>query len=176
MLGGKMDQWGSHLPLLVAAVGHCGGGGRWLELGCGHYSTPVLHALALSTESVVVSTDYDARWVEKFAWMRDVRHDIRHASDVCAFVGQPWDVVLVDCTPAQKRIEFIAALRPTTRLFVAHDTEPGRPVYRYAELLPSFPNRFDYTVQPAWTSVLSDDVDLGWFERLFPVEQATSET
>jgi len=158
----RMDPWATHLPALLACVAHTMG--PVLELGCGVYSTPVLHAACAGRH--LVSVDRHAPWVQRFAHMRSKDHAVICAPDGAELAAHEWDVVLVDSTPAQGRIEEIARLRATSRLLVIHDTEPGRPVYRYDQILPSFPHARVWDREPTWTTIVSDVDDLAWLEGL----------
>lgn len=161
---GSIDLWSTHLPLLVEAVLNTTG--PVLELGCGHYSTRVLHAIAGAfPERPFVTCDTNAGWVAKFLDLRSANHQIVCAEDVSGYTKDRWEVVFVDEAPAQHRIVQMLKLRPVTRLFIVNNTEPGRPVYRYDELLPTFPHRFDYMRYPVWTSVLSDAPLPQWVGR-----------
>lgn len=163
---GNMDLWSTHLPVLVACVAKTDG--PVLELGCGHYSTRVLHAMCDGRR--LVTCDTNRTWVEAFAHLRSKTHEIVCAPDASAYAGERWDVVFVDEAPAGHRIGEIIRLRPVTWLFVVNNTEPaitpGRRAYRYVEILPMFPYRFDYKRYPVWTSVVSDVPLPDWIERL----------
>jgi len=164
MDNGDIDLWSTHLPVLVEAVLHTSG--AVLELGSGHYSTRVLRALSGAyPDRRFVTCDTNPRWVARFADLRSANHEIVCAADISVYVREAWELVFVDEAPAQHRIIQMRLLRPVTRLFVVNNTEPGRPVYRYEELLPSFPHRWDYKRYPVWTSYVSDHPLPEWVGR-----------
>jgi len=192
MDSGDIDLWSTHLPVLVAVVAKTQG--PVLELGCGHYSTRVLHALCgaqgrsgASSEPPreaqgrqLLTLDTNPGWLARFKDLESPIHRVVYTDTIAEFVrfvwtasngasfphGGRWSVVFEDSGIAQRRPDNIAALRAITDLFVVNNTEPGRPVYQYERILPSFPYRWDYKRYPVWTSVISDSPLPDWLERL----------
>lgn len=58
-------EYMTHVPALAAAVAHTTG--PVLELGCGHGSTPLLHAMCQPTARVLCTVESDSHWAEPFA-------------------------------------------------------------------------------------------------------------
>lgn len=172
MDNGECDLWSTHLPVLAACVANTEG--PVLELGCGHYSTRLLHALCgpgLRPARRLVTCDTDPSWLRKFAHLRTSWHEMVARADVEPYTHAAWALIFVDEAPAGHRIGVIRALRQCGRLWVINNTEPpvtdGRKAYRYDEILPDFPHRFDYKRYPStWTSVLSDVPLPSWLEGL----------
>jgi len=156
-----MAAHATHLPLLAACVAHTSG--PVLELGCGPYSTPLLHAMCFGRSLCSLETDAD--WYKRFQGYHRDHHTGVHVTDPWEEVGLggPWDVVLVDHSPPQHRVQEIARLRPVTRLFVVHDTEHR--LYAYEPVLETFPYRIEWRCYSPWTSVVSDSDPLDWLEH-----------
>jgi hypothetical protein len=58
------SDYGTHIaPLLTAVLAT---DGPVLELGCGDFSTPLLHAICAKQNRLLVSTDTDKAWLELF--------------------------------------------------------------------------------------------------------------
>jgi len=157
---GEIDLWSTHLAVLVACVAKTQG--PVLELGCGHYSTRVLHALCGAQGRELTTIDVNEPWVAQFAHLKAPWHRILLVPDIAIYLaaevieGKRWSVVFEDSGRAQFRPDNIAAVRKAADLIIVNNTEPGRPVYQYERILPSFPHRWDYKRYPVWTSVVSD--------------------
>lgn len=172
MDNGEIDLWSTHLPLLALCVANTEG--PVLELGCGHYSTLLLHALCapgLGPARQLVTCDTNPGWLLKFSDLRCAWHEVVHSDGVDRYVGKRWALIFVDEAPAGHRVPAIRALRQSTDLFVLNNTEPpfteGRKAYRYDEILPSFPHRYDYKRYPStWASVVSDKPLPDWLEAV----------
>lgn len=52
-------NWGTHQTPLISAVMHTKG--PILELGCGDFSTPLLHAICSTNQRMLLSTDTDKK-------------------------------------------------------------------------------------------------------------------
>ena len=57
--------WGSHLAPLIGAV--ASSKGPVIEIGIGHFSTPILHGLCKALHRNLVSLEQDVKWFEMFA-------------------------------------------------------------------------------------------------------------
>jgi hypothetical protein len=129
-------------------------GGPVLELGCGDYSTPLLHLLCRNRPLVSVETDRG--WLERYSDLRTKDHEFHLAQDWAgaAIIDQrEWDVALVDHAPGERRVPEIRRLINRARFIVVHDTEDGG--YGYDRVLPEFKYRFDFKRWEPWTSVVS---------------------
>jgi len=151
-MNANYDPWSTHIPALASAVMKYGK--RVLEIGCGWYSTPLLHALSDS----VTTLETDASWASKF---RRITGDKLHIvpniiAGVEMFRETPWDVVFVDCDPVSARAQCVATFLNKPCCVVAHDSE----VENYRELLKTikFVRHFDF-IMPR-TSHLSNALDV----------------
>ena len=126
-----------------------------LELGCGWYSTPLLHALCQGRR--LISVDSDRDWMDQFSCLTSKSHSLICSTPEgdCVLPPAFWGVVLVDNRPHTRRVVDIQKFRRTARWLVCHDTED--PVYGYGPVLDTFTYRCDFTLFSPWTSVVSDN-------------------
>jgi len=156
----KLDPYATHLPLLAACVARTDG--PVLELGCGLYSTLVLHALCLNRP--LLSLESDPEWHSRFSYLDAGTHRVMLAGDLGELPDYPWSVVLIDQQPAAARAPAISRLRQHAELIVVHDTEHR--LYAYEPVLSTFKHRVEWRRYAPWTSVVSDTVDLEWLRSL----------
>ena len=158
-----MDPWGSHLPVLVAFAAHAKD--NFLELGCGDYSTPILHEICKEKVRLLVSLENDQRFMSNFLHLQRPWHAILSVNSwsvddprVREILTRGWEVAFVDQHPGVHRGPAIELLRVNARFIIAHDTQDPQP-YGYEPLLSSFRFRMDYRRFPPpcpWTTVVSD--------------------
>jgi len=150
------DGVASHLPLLSLALSITTG--AVLELGCGFCSTPMLHygCRLVGRELDTVETNPD--WLAKLGSFRSRQHRFHYAPTILEspLLDQEWDVALVDHAQALKRTPTADRLRAKSRLVVCHDTQGGR----YKDAFANYRYRLDDTRFRAWTSLVSDSVDV----------------
>lgn len=89
-------NWGSHLPALMACVAACDG--PVLEIGCGHFSTPCLHALCSALGKELVTLEVHDGWRERFVGYSCGWHRVLKQTDdvVRGFGRESWGVVFID--------------------------------------------------------------------------------
>lgn len=174
-----MNNYGTHQRLLVRAALRTTG--PILELGCGWYSTPLLHEIAACQDRFLVTHDNDPEWMRRF-WhtFSDENHvvemlDRSQWSRRLENVSTRWGLVLVDHGPtpetprnhrgllnALDRGQAVLDLMDRTDVFVLHDTEPGvRWEYDWDRVLPLFKYSFTDKTLPVHTTVLSNVIDVG---------------
>jgi len=157
----RIDAYATHLPLLAACVANTSG--PVIELGCGLYSTPLLHALCLNR--LLLSLESDSEWIKRFQHLASAMHRVVHVIDwAAAPLDGQWSVALIDQQPAAARVRSIERLRGHVDLFIVHDTEHR--LYCYEQVLTTFPYRIESQRNPPWTSVVSDTQRLRWLESL----------
>ena len=119
-------SWGSHLPVLAGCVARCPG--PVLEIGCGDYSTPTLHAIvgAAAGSRRMVTVEKQEAWLEKFAdyrceWHRLERQTEEVLEELAGRRGG-WGVVFVDENPGEEtRVRRLAAFASEADYVVLHD-------------------------------------------------------
>lgn len=150
---GTIDGYATHYAVLAACVARTQG--PVLELGCGNYSTPMLHLMCRDRK--LVSLDNTPEWLSNFSELRTPRHEIHQVDrwDDCKWIDEGfWDVVFVDHSPPERRILELRRLMHRARYIVVHDTED--PCYLYESVFPDFKHRYDYRLLDPWTTVLSN--------------------
>ena len=101
-------NWGTHLPLLIKAISMTTG--DVLEIGMGLYSTPFLH-WACFNKRKLVSYDNDAEYFNMNKQYEEGLHEVHFVDDWDSMdIEKPWDVVLVDHGPSERRIVDIKKL------------------------------------------------------------------
>lgn len=159
----RMDPWGTHIPILAACV--TATNGPVIELGCGLYSTPLLHALCVQKGRRLVSMDLDGKWLSRFATvLRGPLHEFHHVQDWDRLPTGIWSVALVDQTPPSARAPSIRLIKGKCDLIVCHDSEHR--LYGYEAALADFKNRVEWRRYAPWTTVVSDTMDLGFLGDL----------
>jgi hypothetical protein len=166
-MGGGLDDFGTFFPVLAALVNRTSG--PVLELGCGNYSTPMLHFMCKNRP--LFSAETDSKWFEKFAEYQSTNHDIRLVSDWDQYDVIDryfWDVALVDHAPGKRRIVETARLKDRCRFLVLHDVEeldkstPCGADYKWAQILPMFKHVWIWNRYRPHTAVVSN------FEEFVP--------
>lgn len=156
-----MDPFATHLPLLGWALRRAWELGPILELGCGHYSTPMLHMVCRDRYRLL-SADSNESWVKQFAYLGVGQHKVEYVPDWAAWDGIEregrWQVVLLDSAPSESRAPLLRRLKGRALLVVAHDTEA--PHYGMEPELARWKYRYDYKAQPTWATVVSDIIDV----------------
>lgn len=151
---------GTHMAPLMTVVAHTTG--PILELGCGDFSTPLLHAACSGSQRLLVTTENNKMWMNYFLDMANNWHKFILVNDWNKIGNDThWSVVFVDNAPGGQRIVDIARLRKNTDIFVAHDTEDV--FYNYNSILPTFKYRYTYKRYPVTTTVVSDVIDVRTF-------------
>lgn len=152
-----LDRYATHLPLLSLAIGATTG--PVLEIGCGMYSTFMLHGVCLHRR--LVSLETDDEWFRRFEGLRSANHELHCGKSYEEFNtlirGTKWDVVLVDHAPAERRI--VDAVKVTdAKVVVFHDTN-WEEMYRFSKVFPLYKHlRTDKRLYP-WTTVASNSND-----------------
>ncbi len=139
-----------------------------LELGAGHYSTPLLHYACKAAGITLVTLDSDKAWVAQFDDLRSPQHHIFHVPnwDACDVLDREWSIVLVDHAPGNRRGAELLRVKGKARWYVVHDsqmTATGYPEVRPQFLYLRHYNR-DCPEIRTMTDVLSDTDDLTWLD------------
>lgn len=178
MDNGEIDLWSTHTPVLAACAIHTTG--PILELGCGHYSTRLLHALCPNRKLITV--DINKKYIDMLSYLKSDNHEIFLVDDILEWLQRqqasnvlPHDFgfIFEDSGRAQKRFDHIKFLRHRTDLFVLNNTEhvdggtPYRKAYAgYERIIPTYEFKHDYKAYPVWTSILSDKPLPTWVKEI----------
>lgn len=154
-----MDVYATHMPMVaVIALKTIG---PILEMGCGYYSTYILHEMCKLTARELVTLDEKLDWINKFKFLENNFHQIHFVKDWSKFSlidNKKWGMVLIDHAPGERRIVDIDRLKNNADYLVIHDTEEAG--YKYEPILKGFKYRFDYKLIRPWTTVVSNFYEL----------------
>lgn len=161
----SMPAWymySTHIPALLWALERTEG--AVLELGCGFYSTPLLHSLCNESHRKLVSLESKQSYVDMFSHLRTDDHIIERVSswDECGrLFSEDWGVVLLDHNPQKSRGPVLRALSDNAEMIVVHDTEPeNEHKYDVAGVIQDFKYRLDFNLSKPHTSIVSNTVEL----------------
>jgi len=153
--------WCTHQELLMACV--CSTIKPVLELGCGHYSTPILHYICKSMHRQLVSADHDPEWIKQFQYLSSQDHVFivpDRGWDRFVLIDEiEWGVAFVDHNPGSRFAIDIARLRKKTELIVVHDTEPEKGL-GLEPILDTFQYRFTDNTHSVHTTAVSDFIPI----------------
>lgn len=170
-----INAWGTHFPVLATVAAHTTG--PILEMGCGDYSTPMLHALCAPTKRKLLSTDANKEWLELFIDMQRDWHTFTYVpayepystkNNISYSIGQDawdaigsdthWSIVFIDHSPGLRRVVDIERLRPNTDIFVIHDAQDKS--HGYDPVAQTFKYVYEYRRYHVTTLVVSDVIDV----------------
>lgn len=150
-------NWGSHLPALMACVAICDG--PVLEIGCGHFSTPCLHALCSALGLSLTTLETEDAWRSQFSDYESPGHRVlKQTTDlVRELAKQKWGVVLIDDIP-DNRLGWLPLFFNSTKYLLFHDCNFPQYAVPTADWLAMNPcNHRIYTRYGPWTLVISKD-------------------
>ena len=161
--------YGTHMAPLITAVMNTTG--PVFEMGCGDYSTPLLHAICKKQERFLLSADTSADWILLFTDMESKNHEFKYVPvyendwdlnpkpERWNLVGeQAWGVVFIDHRPGDRRKVDIERFANLAEIIVVHDTE--QPSYDYESVFKIFKFRYDYKRYSTYTTLVSNTVDV----------------
>lgn len=116
--------WGSHLTPLMACV--AASRDTVLEVGIGHFSTPVLHAVCAAMGRKLISIEADKEWYDTFERYADENHLMLHGEyePTISSLADVFGVAFIDHSPGgQSRANVFKMLLPSSDFVVMHDYE-----------------------------------------------------
>ena len=165
-------EYGTHVTPLITAIEHTTG--PILEMGCGDFSTPLLHTLCAKEKRFLLSTEANKDWMNLCTDLESTWHHFQHVpvsewsyeslgyppAELWSHVGKEthWGVVFVDHSPGERRVTDIERLRHQADIIVVHDTQ--QPTYNYEPTLSSFKYRYDYERYFTRTTLVSVTIDI----------------
>jgi hypothetical protein len=145
----------SHIFVLVRAFEQSEG--DVLELGTGHYSTPMLNWMGLVTDRKIYSYDTVEEWAKlAIKNYSGVNHEIHFEPDLdkINLTDRHWGLVLIDHAPDERRIVDTLRLKDHADFLVLHDSKPKYNHY------PDIDKHFKYIYTDkrsrSWTTVVSN--------------------
>lgn len=163
-----MDEYATHLPVLAACLAQTKG--PVLELGMGSYSTALIHAMCKNR--VVVSTDTDPAWIEKFKGQVEhphsihlVEHDIHASFSKQLAETRRWGVVFIDHLHNDLRKSDVVQFREHADIVIAHDTDCNDSTRDHCDLnsvVNMYVHKHEYRKLWPYTTALSMTNDLSF--------------
>lgn len=149
---------GSHLPLLMKAVGLTVG--PIVELGSGMYSSSYLHWVCFPKRRLV-TYESNPQYFDYIRQFTTDYHEIRCIDDWDnVSLDETWSVALVDHAPDNRRIEEIKKLVHVPYV-VIHDTENRfEKKYRYSTIHHLFRYRYKFRAVYPHASIFSNFFDV----------------
>jgi|SRR3989304_6966973 len=140
--------------------------GTILEMGCGDYSTPLLHALCKNSKRSITTADCELEWMCLFKDLETDWHKFIHINNWDDVNGS-FGVIFIDHNPiiandTPRRVDDLMRLKKSGDVFVIHDTEKIR-WYRYQGIFEQFKYVYHYSRYKKRTTILSDKIDVSKF-------------
>lgn len=160
-----MANWDNHRVFLWQALEATTG--EVIEMGMGDGSTPFLHEYCKDARRKLFSYEGSLQWAMKYEEMITDGHRVLHVHnwDEVSLRHPSPDVVLIDHAPGERRKVDIERFANSAKIIVCHDTEPAADHgYQMRAILGTFKYRKDYQTIGAWSTVVSNFVDVTKFE------------
>lgn len=126
------DPFSTHQQLLVKYL--LRSTGPILELGCGGYSTKIIHEFAAAQGRHATTIDTDQEWISQFLPLQSSFHDVLHVPSWEDWTpGEMYGLAFIDHAPGERREIDIRRLIGRVEYFVLHDSE--EPSYGYANII-----------------------------------------
>ena len=152
---------GTHLPVICRAFAELGESrGDVLELGCGDFSTPMLHELCVKRK--LISIDNEELWYNRFLYLWSTWHSLHLVKSWTNLpeYDKKWDIAFIDLNPAYDRKIAISALSDNAKIIIAHDSEDLKNAYGYQYCIGKFKFYTQYKRHKIETLVLSNFIDV----------------
>ncbi len=152
-------RYSTFLPMLLEALTRTKG--DVLELGAGVFSTPLLHWICEKEKRNLLTVENDREWF-KFTkqYLQTDLHKFLFVENWDAadeLINKEWDVVLVDHSPSNRRIEEIKKLANLAKFLIVHDSDPWKDhQYLYSQIYHLFKYKFNFDKADHQTVVLSN--------------------
>lgn len=166
-------NYGTHMVPLINAVVNTKG--DVFEMGCGDYSTPLLHYILTNQKRNLLSSDTDLKWLNLFKYLENDYHKFEYVkvydddwelnpkpSEWDKVGNKKWSVVFIDHRPGDRRKIDIERFKNNAEIIVIHDTETLS--YGYEPVISQFKYQYVYKVYKTYTTLVSNFIDV---EKLF---------
>jgi hypothetical protein len=163
------SKYGTHMVPLITAIQNTSG--DVFEMGCGDYSTPIIHAILSNQNRKILSADTSLEWLNLFTYLETENHSFKYVKvydndwdtnpnpNIWDSIGnQSWGVVFIDHRPGERRKYDIKRFEDKAEIIVIHDTEEMS--YNYEQVLCDFKFRYDYKVYNVYTTLVSNTRDV----------------
>lgn len=126
------DPFSTHQQLLVRYL--LRSSGPILELGCGGYSTKIIHEFAREQGRHATTVDTDQEWIDQFMDLQSPFHQIQFVQNWDEWVPDgTYGLAFIDHSPGERREVDIRRLIGHVEYFVMHDSED--PAYGYSNII-----------------------------------------
>jgi hypothetical protein len=160
------------MPVLMAAIERTSG--DVLELGPGVFSTPYLHWMCKRKKRALMTIENNEMWFNfcrkyyRYGSRDSLYHRfifVKDWDEADKYINKKWDVVLVDHSPSERRVEEIKKLAHLAQYIIIHDADDHQDKhYHYSTIYNLFKYRFDFREVEPGTTILSNFVDLNDFK------------
>jgi hypothetical protein len=119
------ESYATHQPLLIWALNHSKG--DIVELGIGHYSTPIISAVSHRDGRNALSLEDNKEWLKNYSNKETAIHrfsEVKYWPDTISEIAQKqWGMVFVDQEDHAMRLEAVRQLKPKCEWLVMHDSD-----------------------------------------------------
>lgn len=141
-----VDAYATHLEALVTTALATTGG--ILELGCGDYSTPILHAICQAQGREYKVQSSTPEWAKRYRDVEIVDWETWRPSG-------KWGMVFMDSDEKTwNRVKRIPLLKGFTDTVVVHDADVCMKRGGWQQAAEAFPNITIYNTYEPWTAVM----------------------
>ncbi len=162
-------DYGTHMAPLINAVMNTTG--DVFEMGCGDYSTPLLHYILTKQKRFLLSADTDLKWINNFKYLENDFHTFKYVrvyDDDWSVNPKPhkwddignknWSVVFIDHRPGERRKDDILRFMNKAEIIVIHDTEYHG--YGYEPCIALFKFKYVHKIYNVFTTLVSNTIDV----------------
>ena len=145
-----MEPYSTHIEALTIAALNTPG--DILELGCGHYSTPILAAIAKHRGDRFSIKSSSEEWSTQFKRVADVE-----IVDWDTWVPEGnWGLVMLDNEQLTRdRILWLPKLQKICKTIVMHDADASMSHPNYGEMISGFAGMELYAKHTPWTAIFT---------------------
>lgn len=147
--------WSSHLPITMALLSATKG--PVVELGCGIYSTPVMHWSCRERGRWLTSYETNDQWLDRFSRFERGRHKLVKVDDWKQVdLSRPVGLALVDHKGTASRYRQAMRLAHAEFVIVHDAARCMRDKYRRSKIRNAFKHRYRYARFHPETLILSN--------------------
>jgi len=171
----QTDPNSTHFPILAAMVSRTANLPYvTLELGMGHYSTPLLHFMCKALDKRLFSVDNCPEWHDFFLMnlKKYDTHEFFYAKNKLLStwlkeqniddLSVHFDVAFIDHSPALDRVKCVEFLRKRAMFIVVHDSEAIADAYSWNGIFDTFKYKFSWGLYNGnETTVVSEFEEIG---------------
>ncbi len=160
----QMNANGTHYCLLAALIQNTTG--PVVELGVGHYSTPMLHFMCQNRPVTSIETNID--WYNYFNDLCGKgSHNLEHTNEflISSYLhndNRVWDVAFIDHGPEPDRPKCVELLRNRAKYIIVHDSEPNAVAYGWNGIFDTFKYKYYWDFYGNGTTIVSETEEINF--------------